>query len=125
MSEPTPILVVKTGTLPAASKKALLKAGIVAIEADEPSEVRFLMPAHEVPAMDMLGAAMNAIKEGNSERTKVVFANLFTQLINSALQKAHRAFPEPDEPLESNYAAHRSKRQEARTSAPRYGDKAP
>lgn len=82
----TPILVVKTGTLPTASKKALLKSGVVAIEADDPASVRFLMPTHEVPAMDMLGVAMNAIKKGGHWETRGAFIDLFTALVDNALK---------------------------------------
>lgn len=82
-----PILVLKTGTVSPAGKKALAKAGLIAIESDDPGAVRFLAPSHEIDATEMLGVAMTAIKRGGGDITKRVFADLFTDLVASALER--------------------------------------
>lgn len=75
------ILVVKPKALTAADKALLRKAGVVVVEAADPSSVRLIQP--EGPALsgdELFYAAITAIYKGQDTGTQRGFANLVANL---------------------------------------------
>ncbi|WP_414902495.1 hypothetical protein ACMT1E_04495 [Sphingomonas flavalba] len=81
------ILVTKPGAITAADRKALRAVDIVAIEVDDPSDVRLLSPeGAELSGNDMAFAAIAAIvKVGYGHREFV--SNIFTILAEGREQE--------------------------------------
>ncbi len=70
----TQILVTKPDVLNQRDKAALRKAGVVVVEADDPSAVKLLQPdAPEITGNDMLWAALKGLNAPNYEH-RAVFA---------------------------------------------------
>lgn len=65
----TSLFIAKPGTLSAADKKELRKAGIVVIEAADPADFRFIRAEAEVSGSDMLFAAMEALQNADGIQT--------------------------------------------------------
>ena len=57
-----PIIIVRTGAITAASKRKIEKAGVVVIESDDPSSIRYITAQQELSGGDMLIAAMRALR---------------------------------------------------------------
>lgn len=82
----TKVLVVKPGTLISADKRKLRNAGVVAVEAEHPEDVRLL--STEGPPMDgdeLLFAAVRAIN--TSSTAKGAFAEEMLDALNRARAK--------------------------------------
>jgi hypothetical protein len=82
----TKVLVVKPGTLIPADKRKLRNAGVVAVEAEHPEDVRLL--STEGPPMDgdeLLFAAVSAIN--TSSTAKGAFAEEMLAALNRARSK--------------------------------------
>lgn len=78
------LIVTKPGTLKAADKSALRKAGIVCVEAENPSDVRMIdVDFVEISASGMLLAAMRAIVK---DRYTDNVAQKFPALLLAALE---------------------------------------
>jgi hypothetical protein len=76
------VLVTKPGTLNVKDKAALRRKGIVAIEAEDPSSVRFLnVETGPIGANGLLFAAMQAIKQDGYHSTTRTFAKLVAEWI--------------------------------------------
>ena len=82
------ILVVKPKTLTAADKKLLREAGVVCIEAADPSSVRLIEP--EMPTLggdELFYAAMKAIRDSQDITANRVFAHTVAKLVEQHLQE--------------------------------------
>ena len=85
------VIVFPRGQLSAKDKERLAKAGVIAIEADNPSDVHMLMPeAPMIGANSMLMAAMEAMC-GNDGFGHVRSA--FTQRLHERLKKVEETKP--------------------------------
>lgn len=78
------ILVVRPKTLNAADKKALRVAGVVVVEANDPTEVRFLRADSELSSGDLCVAAMNALSKSSNINNE---HGLFVKLVSAALER--------------------------------------
>jgi len=80
------ILVTKPGALNQRDRAALRRAGVVCVEADDPSSVKLIQPGGaELGGSDLLLAAMRAIsKDRYSSNVAEVFPRLMTQMLEEA-----------------------------------------
>lgn len=61
------LMLVKPGAVSAEDKTALRDAGVIVVEVEDPSAVRFMRAGYELPTTALLGAAVEAIiKSGGS-----------------------------------------------------------
>lgn len=82
------VLVVKPKSLTAADKKLLREAGVVCIEAADPSEVRLLQPEGSVMSGDELFyAAIKAIASDPCNRTSQDFAKTLARMMEQHLSE--------------------------------------
>ena len=82
------ILVVKPKSLTAADKKILREAGVVVVEAADPSSVRLIQP--EGPTLggdELLYAAMKAIRVKGDSTVKGLFTETVANLIEQHMQE--------------------------------------
>lgn len=56
------VFLCRTGAIDAVSKRALKRAGVVVVEADNPADCQFIRASSLVSGDDMLWAAMDALK---------------------------------------------------------------
>lgn len=80
------VLVVKPKTLNAADKASLRKAGIVVVEAADPSDVRFLsIERAPLDSSDLFYAAMTAVASDKySGNTQQKFAEIMGSLVKAS-----------------------------------------
>lgn len=76
------ILFVKPKAISTEDKKLLATAGVVVIEIDQPTEVKFIRAGTEMSASQMLRIAAEAI--GNSEVSIKVFGKLMADALTTA-----------------------------------------
>ena len=82
------ILVVKPRSLTAADKKLLREAGVVVVEAADPSSVRLLQPEGNVlPGDQLLYAAMKALSESGGSGAKSTFTDTVARLVEQHLRE--------------------------------------
>lgn len=86
----TQILVTKPGTLNQRDRASLRRAGVVVVEADDLSQVKLIQPSgNELPAHDMLFAAMQAINAtGYAADARDAFAKAVLEQMESLRAKA-------------------------------------
>lgn len=84
------ILIVKPKTLNATDKAALRKAGVVVVEAVNPSEVRFLRAQSELAPSDLALAAMKALDKCGYANNG---AETFVKLVSVALEEQKAKLP--------------------------------
>lgn len=75
MSDPA-ILFVKPKAISAKDKKALGAAGVIVVEVEDPSAVKFTRAAAELSSGDMLRIAAKTIRENGLGSTREAFARL-------------------------------------------------
>ena len=77
-----PILFIKPNAIKRADKKKLEQTGILIIEMENPSEIRFVRACAELESSEMLGLAAKAISGARfREEVKVVFADALCALL--------------------------------------------
>ena len=86
----TQILVTKPDTLNQRDKAALRRAGVVVIEADNPSDVKLIQAnGAELSGGDMLYAAISAIaKDQYTGNVAQTFPKIMAQMMKDAREKA-------------------------------------
>jgi hypothetical protein len=95
MSDPA-VLFVRPKSISKADRAALRKAGVVVVEVDNPSEVRFLRPSQEISGGALLVAAAKAIRTtGSMHSVREVFGRVVCEAIE-AEAKNDKAPPEPN-----------------------------
>lgn len=85
------ILPIRPGTISAADKRALSKAGVIVIEHDNPSEVRLLRPIAELDSNDLLRCAMGALMVDSGQygiNNRQAFATLVHKLLQGRVAPA-------------------------------------
>jgi hypothetical protein len=95
------ILIVKPNVLSADDKAALRDVGVVAIEVEQPDEVRFVRAEQELDGGDLALAAMKALAKSSGINSEHL---LFTKLIGEALaeRKQRAAVPAAQDQGEGN-----------------------
>lgn len=82
MSDPC-VFVVKPRAISLKDKSALRKAGVIVVETDDPSSVRFIRPLAEISSTEMLRCAMKAIDDHGCDGHKKNFVKLLTEIVLS------------------------------------------
>lgn len=86
------ILVVKPKSLTSGDKKLLRAAGVVCIEAADPSSVRLIQSEGSVvPGDELLYAAMKALRDQGGSGAKAVFTDTVARLVEQRLQEPPHA----------------------------------
>lgn len=80
MTDPT-ICIVKSGAISSDDKNALREAGMIVIECDNPSDIRFTKAAVDVEADLILSAAMEAVADTPGAHTVLNLRDRFARIL--------------------------------------------
>lgn len=88
------IFVCPKGSISDRSVRALREAGVVVVQADDPSQCKFLRPGTEMSDLDMLFAALKALQKstfsGGTEQREE-FTRVMFSIVNAKREKEQEA----------------------------------
>jgi hypothetical protein len=85
MSDPA-VLFVRPKAISARDKKTLSSSGVIVVEIDDPTAVKFVRANAEITSTEMLRSALMAIAETGYEETKKLFFDKVAKAIVSRSQ---------------------------------------